>query len=122
MPEVLGEGTFDVEEFADELDAASGNRHIGSRVLFENERVRVWEVRLQPGERGEFHIHDRHYFWTVVDGGIGKQRSADGTYKLRRYDTGDTSFQANTPDDAMIHDFENAGEAVIRFITVELLD
>lgn len=122
MPEVLEEGTFDVDEFDKELAAAPDNRDIGSSVLFENDRVRVWEVRLQPGERGAFHLHDRNYFWTVVDGGIGKQRSPDGTYKLRRYNTGDTSFQDNTPDDSMIHDFENAGDAEIRFITVELLD
>ena len=122
MPEVLEEGTFDVDEFEQELAAAPDNRAIGSSVLFENDRVRVWEVRLQPGELGEFHLHDRNYFWTVVDGGIGKQRSPDGTYALRRYDTGETSFQDNTPDDSMIHDFENAGDAEIRFITVELLD
>lgn len=122
MPEILEEGTFDVEEFEEELAGAPNNREIGSSVLFENERVRVWEVRLQPGERGAFHLHDRNYFWTVVDGGTGKQRSPDGTYKLRRYNTGDTSFQDNTPDDSMIHDFENAGDAEIRFVTVELLD
>lgn len=122
MPEELEAGEFDVQEFEAELSAAPDNREIGSSVLFENDRVRVWEVRLQPGERGAFHIHDRNYFWTVVEGGIGKQRSTDGTYKLRRYDTGDTSFQANTPDDSMIHDFENAGDDEIRFITVELLD
>jgi beta-alanine degradation protein BauB len=120
--DVLEEGSFDVDEFRDELDRATSNRQLGSWVLFENDRVRVWEVRLEPGERGSFHLHDRQYFWTVVEGGIGKQRSPDGTYKLRRYETGDTSFQANSPDDAMIHDFENAGDGVIRFITVELLD
>ena len=123
MAEVIGEGTFDVGDFEKELDAArQGNRQIGSKVLFENDQVRVWEVRLAPGERGAFHLHDRHYFWTVVDGGIGKQRSDDGTWKLRRYDVGDTSFQDNTAENAMIHDFENAGDAEIRFVTVELLD
>lgn len=122
MPEVLEEGTFDQADFERELAEAPENRNIGSSVLFENERVRVWEVRLRPGERGEFHIHDREYFWTVVDAGIGKQRSDDGTFKIRRYDEGDTSYQHNSPDDAMIHDFENAGDGQIRFITVEFLD
>lgn len=122
MPEVLEEGTFDESEFEEELAAAPENRDIGTKVLFENERVRVWEVRLQPGERGPFHLHDREYFWTVVEGGIGKQRSGDGTVKIRRYDEGDTSYQHNSPDDAMIHDFENAGDDRIRFITVEFLD
>jgi beta-alanine degradation protein BauB len=122
MPEVLKEGSFEMSEFDKELEAAkAGNREIGTKVLFENDEVRVWEVRLQPGERGAFHLHDRHYFWTVVDGGTGLQRSDDGTWKLRRYDIGDTSFQDNSPGNPMIHDFENAGDAEIRFVTVELL-
>jgi hypothetical protein len=123
MAEVIDEGTFDVGDFDKELQAArEGNRQLGTGVLFENDRVRVWEVRLAPGERGAFHLHDRHYFWTVVDGGIGKQRSDDGTWKLRRYEVGDTSYQDNSTENPMIHDFENAGDTDIRFVTVELLD
>ncbi len=121
MAEVIDEGTFDPTDFAAELAAAPANRDIGTRLWFENDRVRVWEVRLQPGERGSFHIHDRPYFWTVVDGGLGKQRTDDGVWKLRRYEVGDTSFVNNSPGDSMIHDFENAGDSEIRFITVDLL-
>lgn len=121
MAEVIDEGTFDPTDFAAELAAAPANRDIGTRLWFENDRVRVWEVRLQPGERGPFHIHDRPYFWTVVDGGLGKQRTDDGVWKLRRYEVGDTSFVNNSPGDSMIHDFENAGDSEIRFITVDLL-
>lgn len=123
MAEVIGEGTFEVADFEKELDdARQGNRQLGTAVLFENDRVRVWEVRLAPGERGAFHLHDRNYFWTVVDGGVGKQRSDDGTWKLRRYNVGDTSYQDNSSENPMIHDFENAGDSDIRFVTVELLD
>lgn len=123
MAEVIDEGTFDAGDFDKELQAArDGHRQLGTSVLFENDRVRVWEVRLAPGERGAFHLHDRHYFWTVVDGGLGKQRSEDGTWKLRRYDMGDTSYQDNSTGNPMIHDFENAGDSDIRFVTVELLD
>lgn len=123
MPEVLDEGRFDPAEYDDELAAAPGNHDVGTRLLFANDRVRVWEVALQPGERGPFHIHTRDYFWTVVDGGIGKQRSADdGKWRLRRYDRGDTLFMSHSPEDSMIHDFENAGDTPIRFITTELLD
>lgn len=121
MVEVLDEGEFAREDFADELAAAeAGSRELGTAVLFENERVRVWEIRLAPGERGAFHLHDTDYFWTVVQGGLGKQRSPDGTFKLRRYETGDTSFQ-DSAHEPMIHDFENAGDDEIRFVTVELL-
>jgi mannose-6-phosphate isomerase-like protein (cupin superfamily) len=119
---ILTEDTFDPAEFADELAAAPRNLDVGTRLWFENDRIRVWEVRLQPGERGSFHAHTRRYFWTVVDGGTGRQRYADGTVITREYHVGDTNYSEHTSDDPMIHDFENVGDAPIRFTTVELLD
>ena len=32
-------------------------RDIGDRILLENDLVRVWEVKLEPGETLGFHIH-----------------------------------------------------------------
>lgn len=120
MPEVIEEGTFALADYEDELAAAPTNHHVGTKLVFENEQVGVWEIRLQPGERGAFHIHDKPYFWTVVEAGIGRQRTDDGTYVVRRYEVGDTSFGAHSGQDYMIHDFENYGDTEIRFITVEL--
>ena len=122
MAEIVEEGTFDRAEYADELEAAPDNLDVGTRLWFENDHIRVWEVRLQPGERGPFHSHTRRYFWTVVDGGLGKQRSDDGVYRIRTYEVGDTSYSEHSPEEPMIHDFENAGDTEIRFVTVELLD
>ncbi len=119
---ILEEGTFDRREFENELAQAPNNREVGTRLLFENEHINVWEVRLKPGERGRFHAHTQRYFWTVVDAGIGRQRSADGSYRVREYRVGETQYQDHGPDNVMIHDLENAGEAEIRFITVELMD
>jgi len=34
---------------------------IGDRILFENERVRVWGVNLEPGQRQPWHKHDLPY-------------------------------------------------------------
>ncbi len=56
------EGTFDPGDFEEELAAAPTNLDIGTTLWFENERMRVWEIRLDPGERGPFHIHTRRYF------------------------------------------------------------
>jgi beta-alanine degradation protein BauB len=80
------------------------------------------EVSLAPGERGPFHAHTHPYFWTVVEPGTGRQRSPDGTLKVRRYEVGDTQYAEHSPADPMVHDLENAGETRLRFITVELLD
>jgi beta-alanine degradation protein BauB len=118
----LSEGTFDPADYSRELEAAPRNLDVGTRLWFENDRIRVWEVRLEPGERGPFHSHTRRYFWTVVDGGIGRQRSADGTVITREYHVGDTNYSEHSPAEPMIHDFENAGHSPIRFVTVELLD
>ena len=57
-----------------------------------------------------------------MDGGIGRQRTADGTMITREYHVGDTNYSEHSPDDPTIHDFENAGNTPIRFTTVELLD
>jgi mannose-6-phosphate isomerase-like protein (cupin superfamily) len=120
---IVHETEFDPGEYVAELESAPENLDVGTRLWFENDRVRVWEVRLAPGERGAFHAHTRNYFWTVVDGGLGRQRTAGaGTMITREYDVGDTSFSTHTADDPMIHDFENVGDTDIRFITVELLD
>jgi hypothetical protein len=58
----------------------------------------------------------------VVSPGTGRQRSPDGSFKVRRYEVGDTQYSEHSPADPMIHDLENAGETTLRFVTVELLD
>jgi hypothetical protein len=37
-----------------------------------------------------------------VDGGIGRQRTADGTMITREYHAGDTSYSGHTQDEPMI--------------------
>jgi hypothetical protein len=118
----IDRATFDLDGFADELRAAPGNLDVGTRLWFANDAIRVWKVRLEPGERGPFHARTRRYFWTVVDGGIGRQRTVDGTVITREYRVGDTVCSEHSREHPTIHDFENAGETDTRFITVELMD
>ena len=119
---IVESGSFDATEFADELERAPHNHELGTSLWFENERVRVFEVRLDPGERGPFHIHNRTYFWTVVEPGRGLQHLADGTYVVRDYRLGETKFLVHSADKALIHDLENVGSTTLRFVTVELRD
>ena len=107
-------------EFADELAIARENRALGTSLWFENDHVRVFEVRLDPGERGPFHVHDAPYFWTVVEPGRGLQRFADGTSVTRDYAVGETRYLVQSPEDALVHDLENVGSSRLRFVTVEL--
>ncbi len=121
VPSHVEEGAFDRSEFASELDQAPTNHQLGTTMWFENERIRVWEVLLEPGERGAFHAHTTNYFWTVVGPGRGLQRFADGTFIVRDYQLGETRYLEHTPETALIHDLENVGETTLRFVTVELL-
>jgi quercetin dioxygenase-like cupin family protein len=47
-------------------DRPLGN--VATCLLFENELVRVWEMRLAPGERSDRHRHDLPYLLCVVEG------------------------------------------------------
>jgi beta-alanine degradation protein BauB len=121
-PEVVEKGVFDPAEFSGELETAPCNKELGTSVWFENDRIRVWEVLLEPGERGAFHSHTTNYFWTVVEGSQGKQRYSDGTFVVRDYLVGETKYLEHSEEDYLIHDLENVGDTRLRFVTVELLD
>jgi hypothetical protein len=41
---------------------------IATKVLFENDRVRVWEMRLDPGEVSDVHKHDLDYVMIQISG------------------------------------------------------
>jgi quercetin dioxygenase-like cupin family protein len=42
---------------------------VGSKLIFENERVKVWEFTLAPGETIETHRHENDYFFYPLEGG-----------------------------------------------------
>lgn len=42
---------------------------VGSRVVFENDKVRVWNFELKPGEETVMHRHDLSYIWYAIQGG-----------------------------------------------------
>ena len=41
---------------------------IASKVLFENDRVRIWEMRLAPGSKSDLHKHELDYIMIQIDG------------------------------------------------------
>jgi quercetin dioxygenase-like cupin family protein len=57
---------------------------VGTKVLFENDRVRVWEMRLEPGERGAVHRHDLDHLLIEIDGdkmAVEPEPDTEGPYK-----------------------------------------
>jgi hypothetical protein len=115
-------GTFDTSEFAQELATAHGNLAVGTKVLFENDHVRVWELALDPGVRAPFHCHTIDYFWVAADPGPVVQRLSTGEISHVTHDRGQVTFFTFRGGETLIHDLENVGDKPIRYITVELLD
>ena len=41
---------------------------VATKVLMENDRVRIWEMRLDPGADSAVHRHDLDYILVQIDG------------------------------------------------------
>ncbi len=106
----------------EEFVARAGNGQVGSRLVSETERVRVWLLSLKPGERIGFHTHVLDYFWTAVTAGQARSHYGDGRTVEVSYLSGDTQHHRYGLGEFMIHDLENIGETELVFTTVEFLD
>jgi len=98
------------------------NGCVGQRLISENNRVRVWDIRLKPGERFGFHRHVLDYFWTAVMPGRARAHVSDGTTVEYTYVAGETRHETHTPGHFKVHDLENIGDSELIFTTVEFLD
>jgi hypothetical protein len=41
---------------------------VATKLLFENERVKIWEMRLAPARRAPLHKHERDHILVQIDG------------------------------------------------------
>ena len=110
------------KEYVAELGAARTNGNVGTRIVSESDRVRVWIVEMKPGERLPFHTHVLDYFWTATSNGKARSRYGDGQVAEAEYEVGDTKHFSFTKGESMTHDLENIGDTVLTFTTVEFLD
>ena len=84
------------------------------QVRLENDRVRVLEAVLQPGEKEAIHSHPA-YVTYVVAGGKLRMHGADGSARESVVQTGDVLYR-----EPLVHWAENIGDAPVRFLLVEL--
>ncbi len=105
-----------------ERERLNNNGCVGTTLLSEDDRVRVWIIRLAPGERIGFHRHVLDYFWTCVTGGRGRQHVHDGTTVEYTYKPGETRHESYRRGQFKVHDLENVGDKDMIFMTVEFLD
>jgi hypothetical protein len=105
-----------------EREKQNPNPCVGNVLVSETDRVRVWMIRLQPGERIGFHRHVLDYFWTSVGGGRGRQHVHDGTTVEYTYAPGETRHETYGAGELKIHDLENLGDKEMVFMTIEFKD
>ncbi len=51
---------------------------VGTQKVFENERVVVWHLDLEPGEHGERHTHELDYVVRIISGSTLEVFGPDG--------------------------------------------
>jgi mannose-6-phosphate isomerase-like protein (cupin superfamily) len=105
-----------------EFIANASNGRVGKFLVSETNRVRVWYIVLNPGERLPVHKHVLDHFWTVTSAGRGRSHFDDGSEKERSYELGQTIHRAYKLGEFMMHDLENIGQTDLAFVTVEFLD
>ena len=105
-----------------ERERQNNNGCVGNMLLSENERVRVWMIRLAPGERFGFHRHVLDYFWTNVTGGRARQHVYDGTTVEYTCQPGKTRHETYRTGEFKVHDLENISDKEMVFMTIEFLD
>lgn len=63
---------------------------VATRLLLDNDRVRIWEMDLPPGARSDTHRHDLDYVLVQIDGDrIAAQPEPDTGGAYRDYIEGD---------------------------------
>jgi predicted metal-dependent enzyme (double-stranded beta helix superfamily) len=92
---------------------------VGTKLLFENDRVRVWDLRLAPGERTGLHRHETDYLYVVIGGGTLQTVHGDGRRDApRRMEDGEVHFRA--VEGQSVHEAVNVGQQEWRNIVIEL--
>lgn len=92
---------------------------VGSVLVSETDRVRVWHLHLPVGKRCAFHRHVLNYFWTCHSHGKARGYFEDGTVRDVSHFPGDTKHFDFGLGEYLLHSVENIGDTDLLFTTVE---
>lgn len=95
---------------------------VGTHLLFENERVRVWDLALAPGEWLESHVHRDDFLFIVVEGGHLRHADPDNPADAHevRYEDDQVVFLNAAEGGTLHHRLTNISDAPYRNFVIEL--
>jgi hypothetical protein len=94
---------------------------LGTRMVTENDHVRIWEHRVAPGATGPLHLHRRPYLSVVVQGSNGDTLDPDGNVLEHFVLSPGTVIWYGDEDLPETHALRNTGDDEILIMTTELL-
>ena len=101
--------------------ALEPSEQVGTRLLFENERMRVWDLALAPGESLPTHIHRLDYCFIVVQGGALQHTDPNNPQHTEDVQYHDDQVVFLEVGEGMIHHrLTNVGTTPYRNLIVEL--
>ncbi len=106
---------------------AADERELGdvaTRLVWENDRVRIWEMVLAPGERSALHEHTLDYLLVPIAGdriGVEPEANTAGAYR-ESVDYPVTAGKAHFVARGGIETAVNTGTQTYREILIELKD
>jgi hypothetical protein len=99
--------------------ASEPSDQVGTKLMFENDRVRVWDLDLAPGESLPAHIHHNDYLILVVSGSTLRFAEPGGERDVQFRDD-QVSFRAVGPAGKVDHHLTNIGAGRHRNFVIEL--
>ena len=89
---------------------------VGTKFVYENEHVKVWDLVLEPGQASPWHHHAMNYLFIITEPGTLRAELDDGTSSEREYKLGEVVMgQKNA-----VHRVINTGSARYSNAIVEL--
>jgi beta-alanine degradation protein BauB len=104
-----------------DMEANQHSALVGSTLVSETDKVRVWHLLLPAGQRCAFHVHVLDYFWTCHSHGRGRGYFEDGRITENAYFPGQTVHNTYAKGERLLHTIENIGATDLLFTTVEFL-
>ena len=102
--------------------------HVATTKIFENEKIIVWEMVLEPGESSGVHTHEHDYVFHVIEGSTGEILDKEGNQLgILELKAGDTMFLKLDGEELVAsnlrvpitHNARNAGTTRYKEILIE---